>query len=208
MMPKGQFDPNPFHMLRAQSAAAAGQPIKVPPNRPSAGGKFPPKTAVKDALIAIYRLRDFNPNHDDKGLFSSGPLGGSESEAFNTAFAKLAARYPDQLATRVSKIAAVASQVGGDDEDESQGVPEHEKAAKEAAEHWQQLGRGVRAFGEMTGGWWAAKASKSGDTDRTKAALAKAVQSGASTRRGLRLRLGRPLRPIMSPSRSRRWLAV
>ena len=38
MMPKGAVDPNPFHMLRAQAASAAGLPIRVPPNRP------PPKS--------------------------------------------------------------------------------------------------------------------------------------------------------------------
>jgi hypothetical protein len=128
---------------------------------------------------ALARLADFNPNHDEKGLFSSGPLGGSEAAAFNASFAQLAARYPDQLAARLSKIANVASQGGGEGEgeDEDEDAPEHEQAAKEAIEHWRQLGQGIAAIGDMWG--WRTGTSKAGDTWRTKSSLAKAVQSGA-----------------------------
>jgi hypothetical protein len=40
MVPKGQFEANPFHMLRAQQAAKTGQPIRVPPNRKPGGTQY------------------------------------------------------------------------------------------------------------------------------------------------------------------------
>jgi uncharacterized protein len=87
MMPKGQFDPNPFHMLRAQQAAKSGQPIRVPPNRPQGPPKYGPvppgaqpsskgpmgKTKAGDSYDEDEWVEDFNPNHDPKsGRFTSG----------------------------------------------------------------------------------------------------------------------------------------
>lgn len=61
MVAKGQFEANPFHMLRAQAAAKSGQPVRVPPNRPSGPPKLAPvppgmpaKDADEDGLEALF----------------------------------------------------------------------------------------------------------------------------------------------------------
>jgi hypothetical protein len=74
MMPKGQFEPNPFHMMRAQGAQKSGQPVRVPPNKPTQPKFFtPPKGAVPPTKDG---LEDFNPYHDpETGRFISGEAG-------------------------------------------------------------------------------------------------------------------------------------
>ena len=93
MVPKGQFEANPFHMLRAQQAAKTGQPIRVPPNRkagatqyekvpPGAQGAQKPngsKQPTRDDAEWIEddeEIGDFNPYHDpDTGRFVSSESG-------------------------------------------------------------------------------------------------------------------------------------
>jgi DNA topoisomerase-1 len=83
MMPKGQFDPNPYHMLRAQQQAKSGQPIRVPPNRPSGPPKFfpapkgaqPALPGTKDADVFSSSVTwDFSPDQprDQQGQWVSG----------------------------------------------------------------------------------------------------------------------------------------
>jgi hypothetical protein len=72
MIPKGQFDPNPFHMLRATAAAKAGLPIRVPPNRPGGPPKFAP--SPPGAQPPAKKLGDYDPDQprDESGKWSSG----------------------------------------------------------------------------------------------------------------------------------------
>jgi thioredoxin reductase len=66
MLNKGQFDPNPFHMLRAQMAAKSGKPIKVPPNDP------------RRALPAPQQpTKDYDPDEprDPVGKWTTGNYG-------------------------------------------------------------------------------------------------------------------------------------
>lgn len=74
MVAKGQFEANPFHMLRAQQAAKTGQPIRVPPNRPAGPPKFAPAPMGGQAgKLADEAFEDFNPYHDPhSGRFTSG----------------------------------------------------------------------------------------------------------------------------------------
>jgi uncharacterized protein len=88
LMPKGQFEPNPFHMLRAQTQAAKGQPIKVPPNRkpgatqyekvPPGAVQQKPNGSKKPAFGRDAEIDDFNPYHDpETGRFISSEEGRS-----------------------------------------------------------------------------------------------------------------------------------
>jgi hypothetical protein len=65
MLNKGQFDPNPFHMLRAQAASKAGQPIRVPPNPPRRPGIPAPQQQ---------QAKDYDPDEprDPAGKWTAG----------------------------------------------------------------------------------------------------------------------------------------
>ena len=94
MVAKGQFEANPYHMLRAQQAAKTGGPIRVPPNRPSGPPKYAPTPPGSQAVMKPKAgVKDFNPNHDEKGLFTSGGSGGgSEDDDIRSMAMKLAPR--------------------------------------------------------------------------------------------------------------------
>ena len=88
MVAKGQFEANPYHMLRAQAAAKAGQPVRVPPNRPSGPPKYAPTPPGAQSVMKPPKAKvgDFNPNHDEKGQFSSGGGAGSFASGLATGF--------------------------------------------------------------------------------------------------------------------------
>jgi hypothetical protein len=79
MMNKGQFEANPFHMMRAQQMQQAGLPIRAPPGRALPPSPMPQQGGGRFGKDAAFE--DYNPDEprDPKGEWTSGG-GGSFSK--------------------------------------------------------------------------------------------------------------------------------